>query len=86
VERDLSSTHGKRRWFYDEAMPVLLSAFILPRLSLKCTSTRVSDQYPIHADPDLGLQIFADPDKDPKFEIFADLDPSLVFFLLVVFT
>ena len=30
-----------------------------------------------HADPDPGLETFADPDLDPRLDIFTDLDLGL---------
>ena len=35
------------------------------------------DTRPFHADPDPGLEIFADPDLDPRLDIFTDLDLGL---------
>jgi len=44
---------------------------------------RVSEPHPIHADPDPGLEIFADADPDPGCEIFADPDPELDFLSII---
>jgi len=42
---------------------------------------RVSDPHPFHADPDPGLEKFADadPNPDPGCAKFADPDPGLYF-------